>query len=247
MSESLLRRQNHSPKALLAFSFAFVICLIITILAAYALAVRTRDQVERSHTLVYSPPTTPIKQQVQRVLLRRIGPNGVEYLEILSEGTVNLYDANMKLIKSGLQGFGRLTNLFINLEQKLAGGASSFSCPKEYTLTLFTNIGTYTCKPDGSSDWGLPTQDLIDELEDIVDDTFAPTPTLRPTSTPPAIPPSKTPTPQILNLTPQPTGPDWNPLTPTPLPGYMTAPPFSCSDYEVGRPFTISNVICGVD
>lgn len=246
MSETLLGRRGHSKKILIILGSIFTFFLILVMLVAYGIAKRTSQRIQETNTLVYTPPTTPSKDQVKRLLLRRLGANGYEYLEILSDGTVNLYDANMKLIKSGLQGFGRITNLFKNFEEKINAGGQ-LSCPSGYQITIQTNRGTYTCSTTGPGS-GSPINELIDEIEDIVDDTLSPTPTLRPTHTPPPGIPSRTPTPSTSSIpTPRVTDPNWNPLTPTPLPDYMTAPPFSCQDYPLGRPFTISNVICGVD
>lgn len=248
MPDSLLYRRGSSHKMLYLLGLVFGGCLILVILVAYGLARLTSQKIQESRELTYVAPVTTT-DHVKKALLRRHTDHGDEILEILEDGTVNLYDANMRLIKSGLQGFGRLTNLFKNFDDLLKAGNRQFVCPIAYQLTLVTSLGTYTCTPPEANQTLPGTDDLIDEFEDMVDDTFAPTPTYRPTNTPaPTTAPGyPTATPAPFVPTPRVTDPDWNPLTPTPLPEYMLAPPFSCSDYHLNHPFTISNVICGAD
>lgn len=234
-----------SQRHLYLLGFALFLSLVAVAIVTYGLASRTRQQMLENQNLTYTPPTTPVAQQVKRVLIRREGPNGVEYLEILLDGTINLYDANMKLIKTGLQGYGRVNSILDDFAKNLYRLDQYLNGRGRYTITIYTNQGTYTYTSNGTGSGNTLLDDLVDEIDDLVDDTFTPTPTPAPTYTP-APPPTAGPSPTSPPAVPTPTIP-WNPLTPTPLPAYMTNPPFICSDYDLNRPTNISNIICFPD
>ncbi|OGV96525.1 hypothetical protein A2W24_03355 [Microgenomates group bacterium RBG_16_45_19] len=237
-------RLGLTPKSLLVVGLIFLACLVVIGLLAYGFAYRARQQMLLNQELRYTPPTTPTQHQVKRVLLKRLGPNGLEYLEILADGTVNLYDADMNLIKSGLQGFGRVNSLLDDIAKNMKLWQLNLRGRGNYTLIVETNMGTYTYTITGGGSGDSDLDDILDNLEDLGNDTFAPTPIPQPTTIVPTAPPGASPTPTTSYLPGiTPTLPP-NPLTPTPLPGYMTAPPFSCNDYYLNRPITISNILC---
>ena len=245
-------KTNFSSRSLILVGLIFVVCLIVLGGFAYGFAYRTRQQMLANQQVNYTPPTTPTKKQIKRILLRYSSAAGVQYLEILANGTINLYDQNMKLLKSGLRGFGQVNSLFDDITKNWDYWKDHMLGNGNYTLIIDTNTGQYTFVitgggVTGGSGGSNPVDDLIGGLIDLGNDTFTPTPTPHPTPTPPIHPPTPTPTPETYpTMTPDPNVTP-NPLTPTPLPGYVTAPPFKCEDYKSDHPFIISNIICGLD
>jgi hypothetical protein len=244
MANLILFRSRPSARILVIVGIVFGLVLIVVLAASFLLATRTRESMLAHQSLKSTVPQVATKRQVKRIFLERETENGIEYIEILANGTINVYDLNHKLIKTGLQGFSRINSLFDDIDRHwdtLFGGSKG-----KCRLTIETNFGITVIDCGGSSGGGGTGEDIIDDIEEITDNTFEPTPTFAPTSNPaPTIPwPTDTPWPTYLptpNLSITPGGP-----TPTPLPGYMTAPPFRCEDYKLNHPFAISNVICGL-
>lgn len=239
--------QSSTNKLIIA-SVAFVIILSTALLIAISLSNKAREQAQQQLAQQFEAPKEAVKTQVKKVLYRYTDENGkVFYAEILITGQVNLYDENFNLLKSGIQGFARINNLLDYINRNSDGLDPNGE--GDNSLTIETNKGTIVINFDDDLDDIL--DEIIDEIEDIIDDTFSPTPTPlppTPTITPggPIIPTSS-PTPTTIQPSPTitPGGPT---PTPTPLPDYMTAPPFTCEDYEaLGRSVIISNVICGAD
>jgi hypothetical protein len=236
-----------SNKVLVIAGIIFGVVMVTTLVVSFLLAQKAKTEITNRQTLTNTGVGPDTGRQVKRIEFKRATANGDEYLEILWDGTVNTYDNDHKLIRTGKQGFARIDSLFSNIDKHWAemtdiGGGGCVS------LTIETNVGTtvINCHSGGGS--GGVGNDLIKEIVDVTDDTFAPTPTFAPTNTPAVGRPEPTWTPYPTYGPPPPTitGGGTGP-TPTPLPGYMTAPPFKCSDYHSSKPFIISNIICGLD
>lgn len=243
---AILTKLKSLPKpqfiVLLIIIFILLISAVFIIgseLTAYYRSVFLANQEKQ-----FAAPEVAVKRQVKRVMLKReLADGSIEYIEIFPNGTVNIYDGDMNLIKSGLQGFYRV-NLLYNLIDRSLDDLSSASSGQN-TLTIETNQGTVIIiLPDDLDDL---LNEIVDDIEDIAEDTFSPTPTFSPTHTPVPGQPTATPLPSFLpTLTPSPIPVFGGSPTPTPLPDYMTAPPFTCEDYaDIGRPVTISNISCG--
>lgn len=235
------RGRKLSTKLIILLIFIFLIIVIGIFIITTSVANLTGQRIAQTQEVNPASPSITLKRQIKRVLLKKETDEGTFYYEILQNGQVNIYDANMNLLKSGLQGYGRTNSLFDDIDKLMDLLRNNLK--SGYTLIIETTTGTETYTGTGPGG-NNPIDDLIDNIEDLVNDTFTPTPTIAPTSTPLPGQPTRTPTPtqvSLLNPTPTPTS---NPLTPTPLPEYMTAPPFKCEDYDISRPFTISNVMC---
>lgn len=232
-----------SKKWLVVAGLIFGLIVSATMILGYILAEKAKQErlaiQEEAAKVVESAP----KRQIKRVFLEREGKEGTEYIEILWGGTINIYDKNRKLVKSTTQGFGRIFSLFDDVNQELDRllNSSGGRC----VITVETNLGNYT--KDCSSNSGNGGTDVLDEIDKIIENAFAPTPTMAPTNTPAPTNPAATVTPTsavsiqpLISVTP-------DPSQPTPLPSYMLVPPFKCEDYHSNKPFIISNIICGVD
>jgi hypothetical protein len=246
----VLKVPSHISKTQIIIVTIAIFILLITVVFLVGTRIISRFQAsyEARETQQLAAPETAVKRQVRNVLLKRFKEDGtVEYYEILPNGTINVYDANMNLIKTGLQGYYKIDRLYKLIERNLDNLKSSGTGTIQLTIT--TNKGTIIIYVDEDEIDDI-VDDIIEEIEDIVEDTFAPTPTPAPSVTGAPPPPSNSPTP-LLSATPGPSPTPAPPTltpTPTPLPDYMTAPPFTCEDYaNLGHPVTISNIICGAD
>lgn len=242
-------------KLVIGFFLVFIIIIGLALIFGSRLADLYRAQFTSRQEQLMQSPATAVKRQVKRVLLKRETEDGeIEYVEILPNGKVTVYDANMNIKKSGLQGFSRINRLFNNINDNLdnldeyySGGGGV------YEITIETNQGTTTINTgggdDGEGEGDEDINDIIEDIEDIEDDTFNPTPTPAPTLTPlPGASPTPLPSPTLPPGIPSPTPTPGPTPTPTPLPDYMTAPPFSCDDYySSGKPLIITNILCGLD
>lgn len=185
------------------------------------------------------------KQQVKRIWLKRWRDGAWEYTEIWENGKLCVYDEKMELKRCGRMGIARVRSLFLDMENRLGEGIiDMMGGGGNYEIWIETEKGRSRISGGGNNqDW----DEIVDNIGYIEEQIFKPTPTTGPTLTPrptQAVGPPvtagggalPTATPVLL------------PGEPTPLPGYLSAPPFSCEDYEfLNRPVTISNVICGVD
>lgn len=236
------RGRKLSAKLITLLSLIFLVILGGVFAITASIANLTGQRIAQTQEVNPASPSITIKRQIKRILLKKETNAGTFFYEIFQNGQVNIYDANMNLLKSGLQGFGRTNSLFDDIDKLMELLKNNLK--SGYTLIVETTTGTETYIGTGTGG-NKQIDDLIGNIEDLVNDTFAPTPTIAPTHTPVPGQPTRTPTPSptghLLNPTVTPT---LNPLTPTPLPGYMTAPPFKCEDYDISRPFTISNVMC---
>ncbi len=172
-----------------------------------------------------------------------------EYIEITQSGEINVYDSRNQLVRAQLQGYARITLLFNKINRHL-----SQSSPTELAELQNNNSGELQCYIQISTNLGeftISCDEVIDikkDIDQIEEETFHPTPTPTPPPTiasPTATIPPTSPT--VVSPSPSnaPGGPS---PTPTPLPDYMTAPPFSCEEYQsLGRPVAISNIVCGID
>lgn len=248
MSRLSLTRQHLTPTIIGILATIFIIIMAAVLFLSYLFASRTREQIESQQNVQTEAPTTPIKRQIHHITLEKLTETGelVRY-EIGLDGSITIYDEQGNIIKTGLQGIGRISRLFSDIDRYFTQcNQNPPFIPNAYKVTIITSLGTCVIYiPIADSRGG---SDIISGIDDIVDDTFAPTPTLAPTNTPyPGyISPTPTNTPSNPPYTPGPTTFSTGP-TPSPLPGYLTDPPFKCSDYHASRPFAISNVICGLN
>ncbi len=249
MAEGLLQNSGNSRrKWMLPIGILLVIILGGVLLVSLRGAEQVREQLLRQQEEQYNAPNVAIKRQVQRILIKKQTAEGLRYYEIFQNGLVNEYDEHMNLLRSGLQGFGRISGLFDDINQSLDGWMVNGS-GSNYEIIVHTNQGTYTIPQGSVSGTPGPTSPsgggIDDVIDDIIDDTFSPTPTLIPTPT--AVPGQPTNTP-MPTATARPTNtPTIDPFaTPVPsgLPQYMLNPPFDCEDLNVDKPTVISNVIC---
>lgn len=244
---------NHSShhRVVIILTIIFIGVLAAGLVATFLVAQKTRERLQESQALTYQKPAAATKRQIKKLILERLTPAGIEYVEISENGQVCVYDANHQKIKCGFQGYARTTSLFNDIVGLLDKWRSGFSLPGGYVrLIAETNMGTVVVDLQHGSGGGGggPIDDILDEINDYTDDTFAPTPTFIPTPT--TIPGQPWPTP-----TPTPAFPTHGPSvaitpgvpTPTLLPEYMRLPPFKCEDYKLTHPFTISNVVCNTD
>lgn len=244
MAKLPFTRRHFTPTLIGVLAGVFILITALVMGLAYLIAQRTQEQIMSNQALDSQASTTPTKRQIRLLTLEGLADS--ETYEIGLDGIIKIYDQNGVLLKSSLQGLGRITSLFSDLNQFLQTCTQNPPfVPNAYKLTLVTNLGiciVYIPMTGGGS-----SGDLITGIKDLVDDTFAPTPTMAPTNTPyPGyISPTPTSTTTYPSITSGPTPIGGGP-TPTPLPGYLTAPPFECSDYVSSRPFAISNVICGL-
>jgi len=246
-----------SKKILLTFGISFALIAVLLVMAGIAMNNRAREAFLLRQAQEQASPQTAVKRQVKRVLLKRESKEGIEYIEILPNGQVNIYDENFNLKKSGTQGYTTVNNLYDKINRNLDSlDQLNFGGNAKYTLTVETNQGSTTIIIDnnggdvGGDGLDDDLEDIIEDIEDIEDEVENPPPTASPQPSP-TIGPSPTgfiPTPSATPvISPTPT-PSPGPGTPTPLPGYMTAPPFTCDDYDnLGRPVIISNTTCGAD
>ena len=245
-NQSRLSLFSTTTGKIVALTIASVGILGLIIIITLQLSISARERARQNLAQQFESPQEAVKSQVKRVLYKQVSDDGtITYYEILADGTVNVFDENMNLIRSGKQGFGKINDLFKRLNNDL----DSFdrSSTGKNMLLIETNKGTIIIYFDDDDE---DLNDYIDEIEDIVEDTFTPTPTPQPplpTLTPGG--PTLTPTPWPTHGPPTPTQGIIGPTpTPTPLPDYMTAPPFDCETYKhLGRPVTISNIVCGID
>lgn len=244
MATTLFGSKSSTNTLLVVVGFSVLIMgVILLIIISYAR--RSQQNLQQLQQQQAESPETAVQRQVQNVLLRRQLDDGtIVFYEILRSGQVNIYDSDMNLIRSGIQGYYKVDNLFNMINRELDDYDTSKTTGK-YALTINTNQGQLTIYIDDDD----ILDDLVDEVEEIVEEPFLPTPTPAPSATPvPGQPtstpaPGSSPTPTPL---PAPTIPGASP-TPTPLPDYMTAPPFTCEQYaDLGRPISISNILCGV-
>lgn len=249
-----------SPKKrwiiILGIVFALVISLAFILAVFFSDQFRSRFSQQREQE--FAAPGEAVREEVKRITLKRRGEQGEETIEILPNGQINVYDANGRLIRTSLLGFANTNNLFEdiarNLDQFKQTGTKSGD--GNYELTIETNKGTTTVvvTDDGdetNDDDDDIIDDTIDDIEDIEDDTFSPTPTPNTQTPPPGGSPSPDPTPGPT-WTPAPTLPPGASPTPvpsgTPIPDYLLAPPFECGDYYTGgKPIHISQTTCGFD
>jgi hypothetical protein len=245
----LLNGSNHiSTRLLVIVGVAFGLIVALALMISFLIAEKARQEIANRQELVTNAPLTPTKRQVKRIYLERDSPEGTEYIEITWNGTINIYDKNHQLKKTGLQGFARINSIFDDIDRHWNEIIKGFG--GNCRLTIETNLGNTEVNCGGNNTGGNGSgagSDIIKEIEDITDNTFAPTPTPNPTHTPYPGQPTATPTEVAALNTPSPTTTllPGEP-TPTSLPGYMTAPPFKCEDYQSNKPFIISNIICNI-
>ena len=235
-----------SHRLILVLAFIFIALIMAGLVITYLAAVKTRQRLEAGQALSYQKPEKATVRQIKKIILERQTPNGIEFLEISENGQVCIYDANYQQIKCGFQGYARTRSIFNDLNNRLDNWLKGLSLTGYLKLTVETNMGTIVVDLHGGSGGG--DGGIIDEIEDLGDDTFTPTPTFIPTPTlkPNQLEPS---------LTPTPVWPTFGPTvaitpgvpTPTTLPEYMRLPPFKCEDYKLNHPFTISNVVCNAN
>jgi hypothetical protein len=233
-------------RLLLILSLIFIVLIITALVVTYLAAVRTRERLASSQELSYQKPAKATVRQIKKIILERDTPTGTEFLEISENGQVCLYDAQHVQIKCGFQGYARTRSVFNDLNNQLDHWLKGLSLTGYRKLTVETNLGTIVVDLHGGSGGG--GGGIIDEIEDLGNDTFTPTPTLIPTPTLKPNQPEPT-------LTPTPVWPTFGPTivvtpglpTPTPLPAYLLLPPFKCEDYKLNHPFTISNVVCNAN
>jgi hypothetical protein len=244
---------QHKFHRLLTTSHIFVILAVVlgglVIVAVYLLSGAGRqlgdqrsDQVQQAQA-----PQNRGEQEVRRVLLKRMNQGVVEYIEILANGEMNIYDENMIKIRSRRLGIARVRSIFLDIEESLNGNRT-LNGWDGYQIIVDTNKGQTIIDGGGSGGGGNGQWDeIIKEIEDTKETVFAPTATPRPTHTP--VPPStNNPTPTPTNIQIVLPTPTLIAGEPTPLPNYLTDPPFTCAEYDyLGRPIAISNVICGAD
>ncbi len=208
---------------------AFIVIIGIILGTVYFFSNRSIKDTDAQLALNSREATNP-HQQVRAIRFRDTETG--ETSEILMDGTVNLYDKNGNLLKTGRRGFAETQNIFRRYEYLINSG-KSFTGGK-YEIEIETQTGVTIIESGGDTTQG----DLIDDSIDFIDNTINPTPT------PTAAPPTPTPSGYVPPPTPTP--------SPTPLPDkpdYLNAPPFTCEDYylETGKPLKISNVYCNLD
>jgi hypothetical protein len=234
---------------LLLLLIVFFIFVSVLIFAGLRASTRFREDFAISQAEQAKSPEVAVKRDVKRILLKKMNDDGsFQFIEILPNGLVNIYDANMNLIKSDLSGYAQVRRLFEKINRNLDDFTSDES--GNYTLTVNTNKGDFTIVINDLLNDLIHDiiRDIIKDIDDIVEVVFAPTPTPAPlpTTSPNQPTPTAIPYPTLIIYGPSPT-PNPN-ATPTPLPDYMTAPPFKCSDYKyLNRPINISNIVCGLD
>lgn len=241
------RRKN---QILLALAVVFFIVIPGTLIVVYVNSQKATQQRLEQQAKAFESPDFATKRQIRKISLKRDGENGAELIEITASGKVLHYDAQGNLIKSGLMGFADVKDLFDKLNRNLDSFGQGYFGSGNYTLIIETNMGTTTVEvtQGGDGDDGDdPLNDIIDEVEDIIEETLYPTPTLVP---PPTIyNPNATPVPPspTRSRAPTPT-PTLAPGVPTPLPAYMLAPTFTCEEvYKGGKPLPVSNTVCGAN
>jgi len=233
------------PQVIIVLGVIFFSLIAILVFAGLRASALWRQNFARSQAEQMQPPLTPVKRDIKRILLKKTLTNGsIQYIEILQNGLVNIYDADMNLLKSGLSGYYKVRQLY----QRINDHLDSFTSDSQgqYVLTIDTSHGQFIIVIDETIDSII--NDIIKDIEDITEEVFAPTPTPAPTITPAPNSPSPTTVP-TSPTSPQDPTPTTNPAaTPTPLPDYLSAPPFDCSDYRyINRPVNISNIMCGIE
>lgn len=213
-----------------------------------------RSQYEKNLEEQFKAPEEAVKRQVRKVTIKRLNELGEEeWVEILANGEVRVYDKDGNLKKTGGQGFARTRNLFDSINRYLDDETQPLDgLDGVIEIIVETNKGTQIIVGGGGGGNTNPGNDLgqiIKDIIDYVDEALQPTPTPAPSPTPNPLGPTVTPWVTQAYVSPTPNlQATPGPGTPTPLPAYMTNPPFSCSDYDyLGRPVAISNVICGAD
>lgn len=220
-------------RLLIIGSIGFLVILGITFFMIYTIGKQSSfESRQQQQFAAREAGETP--HQVRKIkFIKTGGDNDGETMEINFDGTVNYYDKDGNLIRTGRRGFAEVKSLFRDFENMLNNNRP-ISGYDGYIIEIETQKGTTTINP-GDSGGG---SDLIDNLIDVIDNTLNPTPT--PTAMPTPLPTG--------NPTPPPVSP-----TPTPLPGgipdYMTAPPFDCTDYylRTGKYIRISDIYCGLE
>lgn len=235
----------------LLLGLVLLLLVVVGIVTYLGLSLRAPLSDTRQQQITQTETETGLSgQQIRRLLFKRLVNGEVEYVEILSNGEINIYDANMKLKKRGLIGFARMRQLFYDLEEYLGKhpGTIFSSCLQGMEITLETEQGITVIKnqPGACKDDQDPFKDTGQIIDELVDQLFSPTPTLIPSPTI-IISHNQNPSPTTTNPNLLPTL-TITPGGPTPIPDYQTAPPFTCEEYKyLGRPINISNVICGAD
>ena len=238
------RRKN---QILLALTVVFFIVIPGTLITVYVNSQKAAQQRLEQQAKAFESPDFATKRQIRKISLKRDGENGEELIEITASGKVLHYDAQGNLIKSGLMGFADVKELYDKLNRNLDSFGQTYFGSGNYTLSIETNQGTTVVEVTEGGDGDNPIDDIIDEVEDVIEETLYPTPTLvppptiyNPNATP--IPPSPT---RARAPTPTPT---LAPGVPTPLPAYMLAPTFTCEEvYTGGKPLPVSNTVCGAN
>lgn len=229
---ALLSSQGNN-RFLILGSIGFIVIVGIAFSLIYTIGKQASFE-SRQQQLFTQREAGETLQQVRKIkFIKTGGDNDGEVMEINFDGTVNYFDKNGKLIRTGRRGFAEVKSLFKDFEDILNKN-KPISGYNGYIIEIETQQGTTTINP-GDTGGG---SDLIDNLIDVIDNTLNPTPI------PTAIP---TPTPS--------SSPTSSPIlpTPTPLPGgipdYMTAPPFDCTDYylRTGKYIKISDIYCGLE
>jgi hypothetical protein len=240
---------RHKNTVIVALVVIFFIVVPGALIIAYINSQKAREQRLEQQAKAFESPEFATKRHIRKISLKRDGENGQELIEITASGKVHQYDAQGNLIKSGLMGFADVQSLFDNLNRNLDSFGKTHFGSGNYTLIVESNKGIEVIEVTDGEETGEdnPLDYIIEEIEEIIEETLYPTPTLappptifNPNATP--IPPSPTPT-----RAPTPT-PTLAPGAPTPLPAYMLAPTFTCEDvYSGGKPLPVSNTVCGAN
>lgn len=229
---ALLSSQG-SNRLLILGSIGFIVIVSIGFSLIYTIGKQASFE-NRQQQLFAQREIGETRQQVRKIrFIKSGGVNDGEVMEINFDGTVNYFDKNGKLIRTGRRGFAEVKSLFEDFEDMLNNN-KPISGYNGYIIQIETQRGTTTINP-GNSGGGY---DLIENVIDVINNTLNPTPI-------PTMIPSP---PPLSSPTPSPVIP-----TPTPLPGgipdYMTAPPFDCTDYylRTGKYIKISDTYCGLE
>jgi hypothetical protein len=238
---------RHKNQVILALAVTFLIVIPGTLIIAYINSQKAIEQRMEQQAKAFESPEFATKRHIRKISLKRDGENGQELIEITASGKVYHYDAQGNLIKSGLMGFADVKALFDNLNRNFNAFGQKHFGSGNYTLIIESNKGIEVIEVTEGEGGGSPIDDIIKDIEEIIEETLYPTPTIAP---PPTIfnpnatpmPPSPTPT-----RSPTPT-PTLAPGAPTPLPAYMLAPTFTCEEvYSGGKPLPVSNTVCGAN
>lgn len=238
---------RHKNTVIVALVVIFFIVVPGTLIIAYINSQKAREQRLEQQAKAFESPEFATKRHIRKISLKRDGENGQELIEITASGKVHHYDAQGNLIKSGLMGFADVQSLFDNVNRNLDSFGKTHFGSGNYTLIVESNKGIEVIEVSEGEGEDNPIDDIIDKIEEIIEETLYPTPTLAPPPTifnPNATPMPPTPTP---TRAPTPT-PTLAPGAPTPLPAYMLAPTFTCEEvYSGGKPLPVSNTVCGAN